>query len=231
MSFIAVCNRPGMLALAALGVCVVAVPSQAIIIIDDWSTNQGPMVNFDFSGNTVTGSMLGGKRKMYLQNVTGNGTTSANVSGGMLHVSKTADAFPDVSMIWDAGVNQVGLGGVDITEGGANDRLRMVVSTNGRASVAVYISETFGKRSLGYFNFSGPTSGTFDLLFSNIPSDGGSPADFSKVGAIYFDILLDTYGPGAATEFQMGTFSVVPSPASAGLLALSGLVGLRRRRA
>lgn len=203
--------------------------SNAEIIIDNWSVNQGPMVNFDFSGNTVTGGMLGGQRKMYLQNASGNGTAWANVSNGMLHLTRTPDAYPDVSQIWDAGVNQLGLGGIDITEGGMNDRLRVFAQTNGRASIGVYIAQDFTYRSLGYFNIPGAGAGNYDLLFSSLFNGSSGMADLRHVGAIYFDIQLDTYG-GGATEFHMGTFSIVPAPGAAAAIGLAGLIGLRRRR-
>ncbi|MBS0197752.1 MAG: hypothetical protein JSR77_13435 [Planctomycetes bacterium] len=234
MKTVVSCARPGVLLVAAMGVCALATPGQAGMMIDNWSVHQGPMVNFDFSGNTVTGSMLGGQRKMYLQNISGQGQATAEVANGMLHMTRTADAFPDVSQIWDGGVNQRGLGGIDITQGGENDRLRVFVRTNGRASVGVYISQDFGFRSLGYFNIPGPGAGNYDLLFSNIrPDNVGAPgADLRHVGAIYFDVQLDyyTFAAPSATDFQMGAFSIVPAPGAAAVLGLAGLAGLRRRR-
>jgi hypothetical protein len=173
--------------------------------------------------------MIGGQRMMLLQNVSGRGTAWANVSGGMLHLTRTPDAYPDVTQIWDAGVSQLGLGGIDITEGGTNDRLRIFAQTNGRASVSVYIAQDFTYRSLGYFNIPGAGAGNYDLHFSRLFNGSSGMADLRHVGAIYFDILLDT-GAGSATEFHMGTFSIVPAPGAAAAMGLAGLIGLRRRR-
>jgi hypothetical protein len=51
------------------------------ILVDDWSVPETLASNFDFSRTPYHGSMLGGQRVLYIQNLS-SGTTDASVSGG-----------------------------------------------------------------------------------------------------------------------------------------------------
>jgi hypothetical protein len=137
----------------------------------------------------------------------------------------------------DSGVNTTGLGGVDLTNGGATNAFRFDVATVdptaltvGAFTFTVSVWDQVGGES---HYTEGLVTGFSPLLgFNEFQSFVGGGADFTNVGAIAFSIA----GEGAP-DGALSSITVVPLPASAWLLlgGLGGLAGVsaaskRRRR-
>ncbi len=204
-----------------------ATSAHADIIIDDWSVDQGPYVGHAWD-QTTTGAMLGGTRRIFQQNVGGLGEVFGEVSNNRLRVSGENGAQNFLGTYWD-GKDRNGIGGQDLTEGGINDRFRFDVLTgNGhwRGTFLVkHTDGTFNRADLDNSVDGGAFSGAVEIMFT----DFTLTSDFSSIEFVSFEIDLFN-STGAATEVTVGTFSVVPTPASTMLLGLAGLASTKRRR-
>jgi hypothetical protein len=136
---------------------------------------------------------------------------------------------------WDGGngaglIDPTGLGGVDLTDGGLNDRFRVtVLEKDLSSSLAFTIYDTFGGSASGVIGLPGSISGAtdFHLLFGSMVG----AVDLTSVGAIKMvisgvtnaDLTLGsietTHTPEPSTLVLLGT----------GLLSVVGY-GWRRKK-
>lgn len=217
--------------------------SAATIIIDHFDETQAVSVSGG-AGNPVTAESnsaaagaIGGFRDIKLTRTLGAGTANAssNTIASVFRISTDDDADADVFMFWDGGndttFSPTGLGGVDLTSGGLNDRIKVGL----RSDLVVTLTLTVYTNGTNYLtrSFSSPGGGTglpfttLDLLFSSFTATG-SPS-FGSVGGI----TLAFAGP-QSFDMQMEILdsdSGVPEPATltligAGLLAL----GIARKK-
>ncbi len=213
--------------IAALALAA-ASSAQAEIVIDDWSVNQGPYDSSNGWNETVNGNMLGGLRRVFQQNVGGLGQINGEVSNNRLRVSGENGAQNFFGTYWD-GENRGGIGGMDLSENGENDRFRFdIITGNGdwRGTFLVkHTDGTFNRAEIDNSVDGGPFSGRVDILFS----DFTQTADFSSIEFVSFEIDLFN-GSSSASEVTVGTFRVVPAPSSALALGFAGLFATKRRR-
>lgn len=212
--------------LAALATASVA---SADIIIDDWSTAQGPYNPSNGWNQTQAGNMLGDLRRTFIQNAGSQaGEVSGEVSNNRLRFQATDGASNFFTTYWD-GPDRQGTVPYDFYEGGENDRFRLDsynTSSNTSALVVVKFSDgTFANANFDFDARVGPHSGQTEIMFSSF----AGASDWSNVEWVALDLGI-TADPTGVASVTVGTFSVVPAPASAMLLGLAGLATTKRRR-
>lgn len=221
-------------ALAAGALCVSAPAAHADIIIDDWSVNQGPLRQPGESDvrSTVSGSMFGGRRELRGSNgdsKSGGGYTT-EVSDGKLRAMFEPGRFASVQASWRSSD-----GGFDLTQGGQNDRFRFasILAPNftigGNDSTFSYQILYVGEAVNG---------SDVDVMFSSFEYynyftgefRAATAADFQSIGSLSLSSRTQNGEFPDGTTMEIGTFSTVPTPSAAALLALGGLAAVRRRR-
>jgi hypothetical protein len=144
-------------------------------------------------------------------------------------------------LVWDGPdgdpntIDATGLGGVDLTGGGSNDKIRLselLADLTGTISLTVFdaADATGNTWSRAIFALPGgifvPTD--IDIPFSDFSLVGSNgAASFTNVGAFSMEIKNLTTG---SLDVQMGAISAVPEPATGLMWLLGSLATLVARR-
>lgn len=242
---------------SGLVVCLSAVlwaalpPSRAgaALIIDNFETYQsasvfGAPLGFKSSFSSLSdGGVIGGERDIYVERTSANGGA---VSAESLTDAPTFAAYAssvstrgNALYTWDgtdgaAPIDFTGLGGLDLTEGGAaNAFLGRSTSDHGTDIFFTVYTDAlnFSRHTLAVPALGGAfTFVDFTLAFSGFTAVGGSGADFTNVGAITMFINGQTAALDVAVDFvTTGTTIPVPPSLVMGLACLA-LFALARRR-
>ncbi|UCD29155.1 MAG: PEP-CTERM sorting domain-containing protein, partial [Planctomycetota bacterium] len=153
----------------------------------------------------------------------------------LLNFSLAAKTDGEAKLVWDGidgspALDYTGLGGFDLTNGGALDRITIPVAFDDLPVTLVmevwtdsnYMSDAQLNLPGGIFS---PVD--YEILFTSFVSSGSSgPADFSNVGMIVLDINVQYPG----TDLQIDYIKATPEPATLLLLILGCLPVLRRKR-
>jgi len=201
------------------------------ILIDDFSTDQ--MViwlgGLGSASSQVSGAgILGGERDMEVTVVSNVGVIMA----ASLDTLNYAHAFTSEGtglIVWDgpdgaATLDPTGLGGVDFTDGGTEDKIAIpLLSSNLVAPMVLTAYTDAVNYSTATVSLPGGTPPQLRLIVLHtdfIAAPGGTGADFANIGA--FSLLINgSSTPGLTAGFG----SVVPEPSTATLL-LFGIVGI-----
>jgi len=223
----------------------------ADIIIDDFNTGGSLTLPGDGSGGTTatdtasapTTEIIGGEREASLEIVNAGNSSSvvqATVSSGTLDIGAgpqgTGAEYKAIFTYDGSGSPGSGLG-VDLTDGGTNDRFIAIIDENDfPISFELTLNDgtntdTFAGSTPGGIAPAAPQA-TASVLFADFPNFGGPGAvDFTSIESIE---LAFTFGSGADLSFDViASSSPVPVPATFGLVG-AGLIGLglvARRRA
>jgi hypothetical protein len=175
----------------------------ADLVIDDFSTAQGPVsqgTTFSTANDFVDGAgILQTERNLRVSagaDVSG-GPLTAQVSGGTFTFNRPGATLGQIDMWWDgdnstATFSPTGLGGIDLTAGG-RDRFRIPVVSSSSASLQMRIIVWTDGTNLSQRDFTLPTGGgTVELLFSSFTVAAGTGGDFTNVGAIFINTILNT---------------------------------------
>lgn len=216
------------------------------LIIDDFSTDQAEisvMPDGPTSASSTAGGagIVGASRDTVLSTDPETGNTSRlrfDVSGGRARLSADASVPADLLFQWDGNdgnptLDTFGLGGIDLTDGGASNSIEIGIAEED-ATPALFTIEVYDL-SGGVSTASAPGvpgAGTVDpasvfLLFSAFSGN----ADFTNVGAIQLfveDVLVN--GIDLHLDF-IRSAEAVPLPAAIWLFAsaLFGIGAFRRR--
>ena len=223
-----------MMAACAAGGMVMTDAANATVMIDDFETGPG-MVDVDNPGptNFVAAGAIGGSRT--LQVLPGASGTELEVQSGVLGHSQSALGTGGSSKTtWDA--NGLGLGGVDLTDGGVDDAIMfeilsidvgdvdvtfMVQDTAGGSASVTSVGLVAGSETVPYTDFVGAVDFTdIDVIMLQIDAVGTS------------DLLLDLLATADTITPPPPPTTGVPEPVSAtlGLMGLGALAHATRRR-
>lgn len=222
--------------------------AQAGMLIDSFNTTQSVSVG-PGGGNPLSmtdGVMtlvesIGGARVVQLTRTEGMAllSTRVNIENGIFGFGAEPAVGGNVT-VWydgdtDASLNGSGLGGVDFTEGGLNQSIRVAYRYDLAIEfrVRVYTDDT--NFSDAVFTFSGASGFNVPfneelLTFASFVPTGGAGADFTNVGALEFYAQTDSM---LAADFQLDYIELtqdVPAPSALGAFALAGIAAARRRR-
>lgn len=207
-----------------------------------------------FTDGVAAGDVLGGERDAVLTGVAGTGATfdtlmtgdlnfavGGGMSGGTLELVYDGDDDDPLSTDFSGLDDGMGAPGVDVTDGGSNDRFsfEVVGALGGLETLDVTVT-LFSHNNGGVFTSAtqqltaADGTGSFEYLFSGAggfsSSTGFVTADFENVGAI--SILL--VGSDGA-DVTLDNFEFVPFELEAGLgfVVIGGTIAglkLRKRR-
>jgi hypothetical protein len=222
----------------ALSSCIVlfiatlllAPPARADVLIDAFVTPQSAPGVVD-SRNTTTGSdMIGGERDIwsYL-------SLSINIAvPGQLHLAAPSFSSRGGAFLFYDGIDHDpsssffgGLGSVDLTQGGVNDRFRFEITAIASVSATMWIDvRSLSGGSTVQVNLPS-MPGTFDVPFASftLAQPASQPVDFADVG--FVQIWFAMGGKEYVTMDSIVTS--VPEPSGVSFLALASLVLLRTR--
>jgi hypothetical protein len=223
-------QRKWLLSLASILFFSPAIVSAATIGID--SFNDGDQIVADGTPNSAiaTAAAIGGTRVLSMPAGSIGGVAAVDSATGVFGVLN-ADANPyAVQVIYlDGGV----LGGVDLTDGGTNDRFAVdfvdLVSVGATDSLLLSVVDSMGNVNTGVATFDMITAGTFLLPFSSTVPIVGGGADFSAIDVITAQVTLVT----PLSAVTIGDIRAIPEPSSlliCGLLAIGAYLWTAGRR-
>jgi hypothetical protein len=204
---------------------------EAGIIIDGFNPNSPFIVPLPGSGSDSTGTVLGGVRD-YFGSKSGPLNATMVAIGGFGALSTDAFTTSTATMQYDSTpgdiVNPIGLGvgGIDLTQGGLNNQFQLTVGVDlagYQATIAVWSGG-----NLYTSDFIVPQGSPTNVVVP-FTSLGFAGANFASIGAI--ELRLNTGAtPVAEADFVIRGFNAVPEPSSLLLVLGLGSACLYRRR-
>jgi hypothetical protein len=234
---------------AAAALAVAGVGAQAAFVIDDFSTNQGLIVDLTTGDGgvgftTACGAgILGGCRDLYIEKTGAAADDNAAgvrafVAGGRLAYSQDTGQSGFGIVRWDGAntgpaIDTAGLGGVDLTAGSVvGIRVQVLSADLGfpftfQAWLDGNNDNTFSLFSDTQIAGAGP--GVYDFFFSNFVGGPAADLDFSRVGALQ---LVLNNGVINDLDIQIDIIQNIPEPGTLALVGATLLgLGAARRRA
>ncbi len=168
--------------------------------IDTYTTNQATLSAppSASSNSTGGGDIIGTRRGLVVNHLSGPGVTTAGVAGGGLNfnvAATTPDSRGEVVNTWDGDTNPgtlspAGLGGVNLTSGGNNAFRLNIFSATAGTEIVLDVYTDGSNASRGAFVLPTVTAPTdFYLNFSSdFISTLGTGANFANVGAILLTV-------------------------------------------
>jgi len=233
------------LVVAATLLALTCVPdlSHAAMVIDSFTTPQIASVSgrrpYDFSSVNAP-EALGGNRELHvLRTSHGRGSAQLDVGTSVTPGAAFSLGFGTAglaSIVWDGLdrsriLNPRGLCGLDLTEGGINDRFSLLAMADLGTEVTVRVYS--GRRDWSEATLQIPAGlrafQPFELPFDEfMASCGSNGADFTRIGAISL-----TFAGCESLDVGIRYFAVVPEPgtllAAVGLLGAGAFIAFRRR--
>ena len=172
-------------------------------------------------GSVSAAAILGGHREVLVNAVSGTGTVQVVVnqnSNSLFNYSESPSTVGNSTVIWDgtAGdhttVNPIGLGGIDLTNGGTQDSFVFNIPFSdvpAQETVTVYTDATHvSQATLSVPMFSSNLQQRLKFSdFTALPTL--SAANFAQVGAITYSIQKDAGFSGFGLDFQLHSIVTV----------------------
>lgn len=209
------------------------------VVIDSFQTSQSLEQSAvgSISGSVNGAGILGGQREATI-NVINNQNPALNrseldIQNGGLNFNNDVLVSSELRLIYDgidgnAGTNNFGLNGVDLTSGGLFDGFTVNYSADMDALLTFRIFEDAGNFSDYTINLIGDSAmNSAEVMFSNFTIASGAGADFGGINAM--EILVNEGGAVASLDFQMNGLGNNPpqvSEGAVGLPLIAGFLGL-----
>jgi hypothetical protein len=182
--------------------------------------------------------VLGGARNLALTQTTGRAGASMLVDAGILSTSLGSSTNGTFTVLWDGGIDSTpsfsGLGGVDLTGGGANDRFVVRARSDGLAPVTVTVyNNGSGTPYSQTFILPGGGFGATPFTAFELPFSAFAAATFDDIGAIMLAIdatAPSSQGTDAELDIILATTAIPEPPAIALLVGGLGMGFLMFRR-
>ncbi len=213
-------------------VACMAMPAGAQLVVDTFEVSQPLLELTSVPGvvhdhNADDPSILGGERDLRISGSDlSGGNITAQVTGGVLTFNRPGASVGEVDVWWD-GLNNtstfdpLGLGGMDLTNGGSTDRFRLHVISSSSAILQMRMVVWTTGTAFSEMNFTLPTAGGFvDLPFASFTPSGGG-AVFTDVGAVY----LRTVEASGAWTASLGSVAITNSLPSVELISTTFATG------
>jgi hypothetical protein len=193
------------------------------VLVDSFATSQSAPGGVGTRNTAVGGGILGGERDIHtFLTLSANGTVPGQLRVAFPNGLLTGRAGGDITYDGVDGDPSSsffgGLGSVDLTQGGVNDRFRFDITSIANTSATLLI-DVFSVNHGSSIQLNLPQSpGLFDVPFSAFLSHGSPfafPVDFHNVGYIDFHFEM-----GAGDAVVMDSIAVVPEPPSLALISL-----------
>jgi len=227
-------KRPLLQAFA--GFLAVCGASNAALLIDDFSVNQGPLSIF--SGTSSSGifssGLLGGARDISLTITTPNGpnVATAVVANGTLDFSNAVGVASIMTVIWDGGTDSTltpngFVNPIDFTQAGSNDSIRLL--TLGDFALNSSITLWSGNENSATWNYVLPSSATMTEVFLAFAAPTSKTVNFD-IGSVTAArmVIIGIANADRSIDFLYADIPVgpneVPEPMSIALVGV-GLVG------
>lgn len=206
---------------AVLGLVLVVMGAGAVeaqTVIDSFTTNQAPLSDPPGGASSVAtggGDILGTRRDLAVDLLAGAGPVTAGVAGGVLSFAVT-DTTPDsrgeALLTWDGDADPnvlapTGLGGVNLTSGGATGLRLMVNAASAKTEILIEIYSDAGDSSTAGRVLPAIAAPTPVIVgFGEFGPHRGAGADLTDVGAIVLRVR------GREASLTLDSFETV-SPA------------------
>ncbi|MCA9155043.1 MAG: DUF11 domain-containing protein, partial [Planctomycetales bacterium] len=162
---------------------------------------------------------IGGERDLFVELTSATGSISIDVNGliaNMLDSQASSSAVGNRNVTWDGvdndatALNATGLGGVDLTSGGADQAFNLTVAANkvgGQVMLTVYTdAANFSTFTFNIDDIDGTANEVVAVKFTDFTTAGGTGANFSNVGAIEMDLISAVVGVDAQLDL-VGTLA------------------------
>jgi cysteine-rich repeat protein len=207
------------------------------ITIDDYS-QQNPVLSSSTINSTsatvnaiLSDGILGQQRHVEITLTAGN-TVNHSSAPGLSRFSCQATSGGNIRYVYDGtggaagddAFDPVGLGGVDLTDAGKDDALRIQLDDIGRQALLTITVHTDGSNASSFgLSLSANSSQTsFVIPFDNFTPETGTGADFTNVGAIEVELNLSQ---GDVANFDFSTFETATTMTATMTDQLSNDVG------
>lgn len=222
--------------LALIAVVASSQAASAALLIDGFTTPQtvgvGGVISSAFDA-TLAPEALGGERDIEVTRTSPSGSITVDVFMSSVEYAASFSAQGNARIVWDGAdgsalIDPIGLGGLDLTQAGANDRFFFDAGSDlGTMFYLTVFDSVGGTHQTGVNIAPGFVIANYALPFSLFPG-----VDFSQVRAVALDMAGPTTG---VDSIILGNFAVVPETkpwlAAAALAGVLGVSALRRRSA
>jgi uncharacterized repeat protein (TIGR01451 family) len=201
-------------ALTTVLTAAAAVPVAGQVVVDEFTTGQATISDPPGGASTAVtagGDILGQSRGLRVQRFAGAGPVTAGVTSGVLTVGVTAttpDSTGAVFVTWDGDndpgtIDPTGLGGVDLTTGGAGAFRFTIASATAGTSLVLEVyedSDSVSRGALAMPAIAAPVDLFVDFASLARAPGAATPADLSAVGAIVLRIESAEASPAVVLD-------------------------------